>query len=56
VVEPCETELDIEIYDLGVGLSLAPYYSDSLAIDLDEPLRKLVFEDILQMTAYAQRR
>jgi len=24
VVELCEAELDIEIYDLGVGLSLAP--------------------------------
>ena len=50
VVEPYEAELDIEIYDPGVGLGLAPYYSDSLAIDLDEPLRKSVFEDILQVT------
>jgi hypothetical protein len=56
VVESYEAELDIEIYDPGVDLSLAPYYSDSLAIDLDEPLRKSVFEDILQMTAHAQRR
>ncbi|MCH6565574.1 MAG: hypothetical protein IH811_06825 [Proteobacteria bacterium] len=40
----------------GVGLSLTPYYSHSLAIDLDESLSNSVFQDILQMTAHAQRR
>jgi len=40
----------------GVGLSLMPYYSHSLAIDLDESLSNSVFQDILQMTAHAQRR
>ena len=56
VVEPCEAELGIEIYGFGVGLNLTPYYSHSLAIGLDESLSNSVFQDILQMTAYAQRR
>ncbi len=56
VVESCEAELDIEIYGFGVGLNLTPYYSHSLAIDLDESLSNSVFQDILQMTAHAQRR
>ncbi len=56
VVEPCEAELGIDIYGLGVSLSLMPYYSHSLAIDLDEFLSNSVFQDILQMTAHAQRR
>ena len=56
VVEPYEAELDIEICGLGVGLSLTSCYSHSLAIDLDDSLGNSVFQDILQMTAHAQRR
>lgn len=56
VIEPYEAELDIEIYSLGVSLSPMPYYSHSLAIDLDEFLSNSVFKDILQKTAHAQRR
>ncbi|MFB3058736.1 MAG: hypothetical protein ACE1ZB_03290, partial [Gammaproteobacteria bacterium] len=40
----------------GAGLNLTPYYSHSLAINLDESLSNSVFQDILQMTAHAQRR
>ena len=56
VVERYEAESDIEIYGLGVGLSLTPYYSHSLSIDLDESLSNSVFQQILQMIAHAQRR
>ena len=56
VVEQYDAESDIEIYGLGVGLSLTPYYSHSLAIDLGESLSNSVFQQILQMIAHAQRR
>jgi cobaltochelatase CobT len=56
VVEQYDAEPDIEIYGLGVGLSLTPYYSHSLAIDLGESLSNSVFQQILQMIAHAQRR
>jgi hypothetical protein len=56
LVERCEAEMDIENCGLGVGLSLTPYYSHGFPIDLDESLSNLVFQDILQMTANAQRR
>jgi len=56
VVECYESEPDIEIYGLGVGLSLTPYYSHCLAIDLGESLGNSVFQQILQMIAHAQRR
>jgi len=56
VVERYDTESDIEIYGIGVGLDLTPYYSHSLAIDLDESLSNSVFQQILHMIAHAQRR
>lgn len=56
VVEYYESESNIEIYGLGVGLDLTPYYSHSLAIDPGESLSNSVFQQILQMIAHAQRR
>jgi cobaltochelatase CobT len=56
VVEYYESESNIEIYGLGVGLDLTPYYSHSLAIDLGESLSNSVFQQILQMIAHAQQR
>ena len=41
VVERYDNESDIEIYGLGVGLSLSPYYQHCTAIDLSESLSKL---------------
>jgi len=55
-VERNEAESDVEIYGLGVGLSLTPYYRHSLAIDLSESLSNTVFQQILQMIAHAKRR
>ncbi len=55
-VERNEAESNIEIYGLGVGLSLTPYYRHSLAIDLSESLSNTVFQQILLMIAHAQRR
>ena len=47
---------DLEIYGIGVGLNLTPYYRHCMAIDLNESLSNHVFTQILQMIAHAQRR
>jgi cobaltochelatase CobT len=56
VVEQYDNQSDIEIYGLGVGLNLTPYYQHSIAVDLGESLSNSVFQQVLQMIAQAQRR
>ncbi|MEM7561717.1 MAG: cobalt chelatase [Pseudomonadota bacterium] len=56
MVEKYDQRSGIEIYGIGVGLSLTPYYQHSLAIDLSESLSNHVFLQILQMIRNAQRR
>jgi len=55
-VEKYDTTKGVEIYGIGVGLSLTPYYRHCLAIDLNESLSNTVFTQILQMITHAQRR
>ena len=55
-VEKFDARRGLEIYGIGVGLSLTPYYRHCLAIDLNESLSNTVFTQILQMIAHAQRR
>jgi len=55
-VEKFDRRNSIEIYGIGVGLSLTPYYRHCLAIDLSESLSNTVFTQILQMVSHAQRR
>jgi len=55
-VEKFDGRNSIEIFGIGVGLSLTPYYRHCLAIDLSESLSNTVFTQILQMVAHAQRR
>jgi len=56
VVEQYDNPSDIEIYGLGVGLSLTPYYQHCIAVDLGESLSNSIFQQVLQMIAQAQRR
>jgi cobaltochelatase CobT len=56
MVEKYDTDAGVEIYGIGVGLSLTPYYRHCLAIDLNESLSNHVFSQILQMIAHARRR
>ena len=56
VVEKYDKNSSIEIYGLGVGLSLTPYYRHCLAVDLGESLSNSVFRQILQMIEHAKRR
>ena len=55
-VEKYDAAQGVEIYGIGVGLALTPYYRHCLAIDLQESLSNHVFTQILQMIAHAQRR
>ena len=55
-VERLDGRNNLEIYGIGVGLSLTPYYQHCLAIDLSESLSNTIFTQILQMVAHAQRR
>ena len=56
MVEKYDARGGLEIYGIGVGLSLTPYYRHCLAIDLQESLSNHVFTQILQMIAHARRR
>lgn len=56
VVRGIETNSNIEIYGLGVGLDLSPYYSRSLAIDISKSLDNEVFFKIIQMLKGRHRR
>ncbi len=55
-IERLHRRRGVEIYGIGVGLSLTPYYRHSLAIDLGESLSNHLFTQILQMIRHAQRR
>lgn len=44
-----EARGDIELYALGFGLDLSPYYSNSLALELPDPLENAVFREIQQL-------
>ncbi len=55
VVEKYDRNGGIEIYGIGVGLSLTPYYRHCLAIDLSESLSNTVFRSILKLIATSSR-
>jgi len=47
-----EQEGTIELYALGVGLDLSPYYRHSLELDLSRSLDNAVFDEVLQLLAH----
>ena len=51
VINLLETKREVDVYGLGVGLDLSPYYTNCLALDLSETLSNQVFEEILQLLA-----
>ncbi|MFT5219416.1 MAG: cobaltochelatase CobT [Planctomycetota bacterium] len=56
MVDKYDQRNGLEIFGIGVGLDLTPYYNHSIALDLSESLSNHVFMQILQMVAHAQRR
>ncbi|WP_218190509.1 hypothetical protein [Pseudomonas sp. VI4.1] len=49
VTRQIEQEGSIELYALGVGLDLSPYYRRSLELDLSRSLDNAVFDEILRL-------
>lgn len=47
---------EVQIYGLGVGLDLSPYYSRAQALDLSDGVSNAVFREILEMLAGGRRR
>ena len=56
VVERMEKWNRIEVYGLGVGLDLSPYYDHSLSIDISTAPTNQVFFEIIQMLRGRHRR
>ena len=56
VVEQIEKRGRVEIYGLGVGLDLSPYYKHSLSIDISTALTNQVFFEFIQMLRGRYRR
>ena len=51
VARQIEEQGDIELYALGVGLDLSPYYRCSLELDLSRSLDNALFDEILRLLA-----
>ena len=56
VIARREQEGEVEIYGLGVGLDLSPYYSRCLALDLSRGLDNEVFAEIVALLGGYHRR
>ena len=56
VVARREQQGEVEIYGLGVGLDLSPYYSRCLALDLSQGLSNKVFAEIVELLGGHHRR
>ena len=53
---PLEQTGQAEIFGVGVGLDLSPYYSKSQALDLSASVTNEVFRDIVTLIAGQRRR
>ena len=56
VVGRLERRGAIEVYGLGVGLDLSPYYRSSRVLDLDAAIGNALFGDVIAMLAAARQR
>ena len=51
VVASLEAQGEVEIYGIGVGLDLSPYYRNNRAFDLSESVNNTVLREIVAMIA-----
>ena len=56
VVAQREQQGEVEIYGLGVGLNLSPYYSRCLALDLSQGITNKMFAEIVELLGGHHRR
>lgn len=54
VVARHEQQAEVEIYGLGVGLDLSPYYRRRLALDLTNGVGKRVFDEIVGLLRHSR--
>ena len=55
-VQRIEQQGDVQVFGVGVGLDLSPYYSASLVLDLAGSTSNQVFRELLEMIAGRHRR
>jgi len=56
VVGELQTQAEVEIYGIGVGLDLSPYYRHNRALDLSHSVTQAVLREIVAMLAAGTRR
>lgn len=56
VVAELQAQAEVEIYGIGVGLDLSPYYRHNRALDLSHSVNQAVLREIVAMLAIGQRR
>jgi len=56
VVAELQAQGEVEIYGVGVGLDLSPYYRNNRALDLSHSVTQVVLREIVAMLAAGPRR
>lgn len=56
VVAELQAQAEVEIYGIGVGLDLSPYYRHNRALDLSHSITQAVLREIVAMLAAGPRR
>jgi cobaltochelatase CobT len=56
VVAQLQTRAEVEIYGIGVGLDLSPYYRHNRALDLSHSVTQTVLREIVAMLAAGSKR
>jgi cobaltochelatase CobT len=56
VVAELQAQAEVEIYGIGVGLDLSPYYRHNRALDLSHSVNQAVLREIVAMLAAGARR
>lgn len=55
VVAELQAQAEVEIYGIGVGLDLSPYYRHNRALDLSHSVTQAVLREVVDMLAAGQR-
>jgi cobaltochelatase CobT len=55
-VQRIEQDGAVQVFGVGVGLDLSPYYSASLVLDLAGAVGSSVFRELIEMVAGRHRR
>ena len=56
VVADLQAQGEVEIYGVGVGLDLSPYYRHNRALDLSHSVTQAVLREVVAMLATGPRR